>query len=571
MARLFDEHKKQRVYSLDGTWRFTTDPDNIGEKEGWQMGLPHGEKIAVPSVWNTEMGLLEYEGAAWYEKTFYCGESGIMRLTFEAVMTKADIWLDGVRLEGHYGGFCQFERLVRAEAGDHRLTVRADNSFDEHSVPQPTVDWYHYGGIPRSVYYEMLSGICVLGNHFLYKLSDDLKSAAGHFELELYNAECEAVSSTVSVELSGSTVYCGEVTLSGGESRTLVTPEATFADVHLWDITDPYLYEIKIETATYDLYDRVGFRLIEAKDEGILLNGRNIEVRGINRHEEHPEFGFAFPNSLMKRDLDIITEMGANAIRGSHYPNSRRFIDMLDERGILFWSEIPVWGGGFSEAALGDELVIERILSMHKEMVKYYYNHPSIVFFGMHNEIKVGTENAYELSKQCYKLLKKICGNRLVVYATASPDIDICLEFCDALCLNLYYGWYGTTGIEYWNTGLDKFRERRHALGLDSKPVIISEFGAAAIYGNHTFDCVKWSEEYQAKLFEYCLDLFHLDPMVAGCFIWQYCDIRTAREMGLNRARSFNNKGLVSEYRKPKAAFFAVKEKFNSFAKSEEK
>ncbi|MBQ8175097.1 MAG: beta-glucuronidase [Clostridia bacterium] len=568
MARLFNEHKKQRVYSLDGTWKFHIDPEDKGEAEGWQNGIPNGESVSVPSVWNTDLSLLTYEGCGWYEKTFYCPDEGVMRLTFEAVMTQADIWFDGVRMEGHYGGFCQFERLVYAEAGEHRLTVRADNRFDEHSIPQAKVDWFHYGGITRSVSYEMLSGICVLGEHFVYELSNNLQTAEGTFELTLYNAEQQECSSRLTVALGDQVVFEEAVTLACGEERLLVTPRFTITDVHLWDTCDPYLYTVRIESDTYDLYDRVGFRKIEVKDGQILLNSRAIELRGVNRHEEHPDFGFAFPASLMKRDIDIITEMGANAIRGSHYPNSRCFVDMLDERGILFWSEIPIWGCGFSEETLGDALVIERTMAMHTEMVKYYYNHPSIVIFGMHNEIPSGTQNAYGLSRLCYGLLKEKGGNRLVVYASHTPHVDICFEFCDVICLNLYHGWYGGN-IEAWQGAMDKFRARRSELGFDQKPVIISEFGAAAIYGNHTFDCVKWSEEYQAKLIGHCLDVFHSDPMVAGCFIWQYCDIRTSEEMGLGRARSFNNKGLLSEYRKPKAAYFTVAEKFKAFAKEE--
>ena len=569
MPRLFDEHKKQRVYSLDGTWRFALDPQDVGEAEGWQNGLPKAELISVPSVWNSEFGNLTYEGCGWYEKTFYSPEEGVMRLTFEAVMTKADVWFDGVRLEGHYGGFCQFERTVYATAGEHRLTVRADNRFDTHSIPQATVDWYHYGGIPRSVSYEILHGVCILGDHFVYELSDDLKTATGKLELTLYNAEKTDCTTRLTATLGGAVVYDESVTLAAGEERLLITPAFSVSDVHLWDMKDPYLYELCMETDTYDLYDRVGLRRVEIKDEKILLNGRAIEVRGANRHEEHPELGFAFPPSLMRRDIEILKNMGGNAFRGSHYPNSRRFVDMLDEAGILFWCEIPIWGCGFSEEALGDELVVERALAMHAEMVKYYYNHPCIIFFGMHNEIQTWTQNGYDLSKLCYEYLKEHGGNRLVVYASHQPHRDICFEFCDMICLNLYFGWYGGE-IEAWAKELERFRERRDALGYSYKPVIISEFGGAALYGNHTFDCIRWSEEYQAKLLSHCLDVFHRDPMVVGCFIWQYADIRTCSEMGLGRARGFNNKGILNEYRKPKMAYFAVAERFKKFAEEDQ-
>ena len=188
MARFFEEHKHQRAVSLCGRWDFLTDPLDVGENEQWFLGLPRSESITVPSVWNTKLGLLEYEGAAWYQKKFY-SEGGRIKLHFGAVMTQADLWLDGVRLEGHYGGFCEFDRICTVTEGYHTLTVRADNGFDDHSIPQKSVDWYHYGGITRDVYYEHLAGIVVLGNHFEYTLSNDLSQADCYFKIKLYNAE----------------------------------------------------------------------------------------------------------------------------------------------------------------------------------------------------------------------------------------------------------------------------------------------------------------------------------------------------------------------------------------------
>ena len=113
--------------------------------------------------------------------------------------------------------------------------------------------------------------------------------------------------------------------------------------------------------------------------------------------------------------------------------------------------------------------------------------------------------------------------------------------------------------MDHWPTFLEEFEAKRRELGYTDKPIIMSEFGAAAIYGHHTFDDLKWTEEYQAKLFSYTLDLFHSTKDYVGTYVWQFADIRTAKEMGLNRARSFNNKGLVNEYRRPKLAYSAVR------------
>lgn len=568
MARYFEEHRKRDVRALGGAWRFMTDPDKVGEEQGWQKQLPTKDTVTVPSMWNNEMGLLEYEGAAWYEKTFYT-RGGCLRFCFGAVMTAADVWFDGEYLGSHYGGFCEFSFIVRDVAeGEHVLTVRADNKIDAQSIPQKHVDWYHYGGIPREVTVETLCGVVALYDRMEYELNDALDAADCSVTVELYNAAAVAVTAPVTVTLGDRTVWCADVTLEAGETKEVKTPAFVEKDIALWDMETPNLYSLVITTDTDDLRDRVGFRRIVVEDGAIKLNGRALELRGVNRHEEHPDWGFAFPEKLMKRDLDIIKDLGCNTIRGSHYPNSRVFMDMVDERGLLFWCEIPIWGGGFSQEALGDPVVVERGLAMHREMVHYYYNHPSIIIWGMHNEIKTETPEAYAMSELYYKFLKENGGNRLVTYATDRNVRDLCFEFCDIMCLNQYYGWYGGS-IESWAAEMDKFREYRRQLGFENKPVIYSEFGAAALYGHHTFDDIRWTEEYQARMLSHCLELFHKDPMVAGFYIWQFCDMRTCLEAGINRARGFNNKGILNEYRKPKAAYHAVKKCYHDFAKEE--
>lgn len=561
MLRMFDEHHIRACASLDGAWRFSTDPEAVGERDGWQGGLPSFESTIVPSVWNTTLGLLDYEGAAWYERDFYT-DGGTLRFNFGAVMTQADVWLDGEKLGSHYGGFCQFALIATdVTAGVHRLTVRADNSFDEQSIPQTFVDWYHYGGIVRSVSVETLDGICVLSNRMEYELNGTLTAASVRFALELHNASSSALTDNVTVSVCGREMT-KNVTLEPHSTLEIYTDSIELSGFELWSPECPTLYSIEIKTSTDDLLDRVGFRHVCVEDGKIKLNGKEIELRGVNRHEEHPDFGFAFPPAAMRRDIDLAVGMGCNSIRGSHYPNSQTFVDMLDERGVTFWSEIPIWGCGFSTSALSDPVVIERGAQMHREMVKYYYNHPSIIIWGMHNEIRSDAPESITMASTYYKLLKETGGNRLVTYATNHAHDDLCLEYCDIVCINQYEGWYQGS-IKSWDTFIAKYHEYADSLGVGHKPVVISEFGAAAVYGHRTFDTVRWSEEYQAELLGYCIELFHNDPRIVGSYVWQFTDIRTSLETGLTRARCFNNKGVLNEYRNPKASYFKVKELYN--------
>ncbi|MBQ7386938.1 MAG: beta-glucuronidase [Clostridia bacterium] len=561
MSRMFLTHHKRAVSSLDGAWRFSTDPQRVGDSEAWQGGLRSFESVIVPSVWNTKLGLLDYEGVAWYEREFYT-EGGTLRFCFGAVMTKADVFLDGVKITSHYGGFCEFYAIVtNVSEGVHRLTVRVDNSFDSQSIPMTFVDWYHYGGITRSVSVERLSGLTILSNRMEYELSDDMTSAKARVALELYSDS--DVTDTVCVELLGKRLALS-VTLSAGECREVYTDPLDLSGFELWSPECPKLYELKIASSSDDLYDRVGFRKVSVEDGKIKLNGKEIELLGVNRHEEHPDFGFAFPESAMRRDIDIAFDMGCNTLRGSHYPNSQTFVDMLDEVGMLFWSEIPIWGCGFSPASLADPVVLERGAEMHREMTKYYYNHPSIIIWGMHNEIPSNKPESVGMASSYYKLLKERGGNRIVTFASNHAMDDLCMEYCDIICLNQYEGWYGGS-INTWDTFIDNFRIRRDELGYAHKPVVVSEFGAASVYGHRSFDTTRWSEDYQAELIGHCLELFHADPMVVGMYIWQFTDMRTSLEAGLTRARGFNNKGVLNEHRNPKAAFFKAKELYHKF------
>ena len=573
MERTFDSHWIRQTLSLGGAWRFLRDPDDVGVKDHWQLALPAGDTVSVPSLWNNEPGLLSYEGVAWYEKKFFFG-GGTLRLCFGAVMTEAEVWLDGVRLGSHYGGFTAFDFVVfDVERGEHHLSVRVDSRIGAQSIPQKRVDWFPFGGIAREVYAERLEGVCVLDAHLCYTLAKDLRSVEAYTELTLINASDEEQESDVCISLADDLLTAERIRLKGRERRRVKTATVTRDSLRLWSPEDPYLYPLLIQTETDDLRDRVGFRRVEVQDGKILLNGKRIELLGVNRHEEYPGFGFAFPESLMKRDLDLIADLGCNTVRGSHYPNSKAFVDLMDERGVLFWSEIPIWGCGFSEEALGDPVVVERGLQMHREMVAQYYNHPCIILWGMHNEIKSETQNAYEMTKKYAAFLRAEGGNRLITHASNHPLSDICFAFSDVISLNMYYGWYdqrAVGGADDWEGFLENFRARRAALGMEKVPVIMSEFGAAALYGYRDhFDAARWSEEYQANQLEHCLTLFHGDPMIEGFYLWQFANIRTSEEAGLTRARTFNNKGILDEYRNPKLAYHKVKSLYERFQKEE--
>lgn len=575
MKRLFVSHEKRSVTDLGGAWKFTLDPEKKGIENGWQNGLPTGQTIIVPSVWNNELRNLMFEGWGWYEKKFKT-QGGTLYFEFEAVMTEATVWLDGKEIAKHYGAFTPFEIIVNdVMAGEHTLVVLADSTIDKNSFPQRYTDWFNYGGIARDVSMSELAGASILLNHVCYELDEELKNATVWCMLELYNASNEKTSAPVSVKIGDEIIYSESITLDAYQSITIETPKTKLEGVELWDMKSPKLYTVVASTDTDDLIDKIGFRKIEVKDNNILLNGKSIELLGVNRHEEHPDWGFAFPAKLMKKDIDLILDMNCNTIRGSHYPNSKIFVDMLDEKGILFWSEIPMWGVGFSWEILADPVIIDRGLNMHKEMTRHYYNHPSIIIWGMHNEIDTTKETSLVITKPFYEHLREHGGNRLITHASNHPWDDLCMGYDDIVCINYYYGWYNyrySTGkITDWDVFVDKFETRLKEQGWFGKPVIMSEFGAAALAGFHSpFDTVRWSEEYQRDLLEYTIELFHKTDYMRGTYVWQFANIRTSPSMDINRVRYFNNKGIVDEYRNPKLSYFKIKELYSKYEKENE-
>ncbi len=541
MDRLFKEHNLRKTTLLDGVWKFkTVDTDELLTE------IPEDAvDMYVPSCWNLRLGLLDYQGFAWYFRKF-TSESENILLSFGAVSGTAKVYLDGELLGSHYGSYTQFDFKAKTTKGEHLLAVLIDSRSDKETIPKEVADWYRYGGIYRSVELSEMQDAWIER----HKISYDLKRTTAQVTVETQVKSFSGKApEKLTVKFDGKEVYKGEYRES---------VEFTAKGLKLWDIGKGNLYFVEIIVDDDDVIDRIGFRKIEAKKGKFLLNGKAVDIKGVNHHEDWPDFGHAVPKSLMERDIDIIKDLGCNFVRGSHYPNSRAFMDYLDQNGLLFWSEIPLWGA--KEDTLASPILIERGCNMHKEMVEQYHNHPSIVMWGLHNEIDTRVEDARTLTEKFIQVIKAYDTSRPIIMATDKVLEDICLDLVDIIGINKYIGWYGFK-IEEWYKFMEDVKAKLKAENVTDKPVIMSEFGGAALYGYHTFDNVKWTEEYQANLLEFELELFKNTPYICGSLVWQYCDCRTSAR-GVDRGRGFNNKGILNEYRKPKMAYHTVKRIF---------
>ena len=569
MIRLFDIGRAGRVYELAEGWRMMPDPEGIGRSEGWERGLPEDARLAtVPSCWNFELDLFTYTGDVWYSTVFEAREENV-RLVFGAVNNECDVYVDGALVTSHYGAFMEFGvTLPHLGTGMHTLTLRVSafhNMLD--TIPLMRTDWYNYGGIIRPVEVHAFRDAAILRYRVKYTLNVGARSADVLVECDL-SAFCDEVTDILSVTLCGRR-YEKKVTLRGED--TVTVPLGTIGDLTLWDIDEGNLYTVEVAFAGDTLRERIGFREFRVEGQKLLLNGREVAMRGVNRHEEHPDHGFAVPPALIKRDLDLIRHLGCNTVRGSHYPNSKVTLDLLDEMGLMFWEEIPMWG--FKVRNLVNDTVKERAVRMHEEMITRDYNRPSIVVWGLENEAETKAEEARGIMKAMHDTVRALDPVRPITYTINRPDAELCYEYADIISVNLYPAWYGSLypdipgSYESWPQMIERIAGRMEQFGAGDKPLMITEFGGGAIVGCvDPFTDIRWTEPHQVKIIDRALHHLIANDRVVGTIVWQFADCRAALEQGmaLSRPRGFNNKGIMNEYRMPKLAFETVREHYTA-------
>ena len=559
MEHIFREHSKRRTFSLNGEWKFCIDKDGVGKDGKWYESFPEDfNYINVPSCWNLELGYYGYVGKAWYQKEFETSDT-YLQLSFGSVTGQADVYLDGKYLGSHYGTWLEFSFGTYVSAGVHSVVVCVDNTPNSlNTIPLRIVDWYNYGGITRSVEVTEFDKPFIKGDKVRYTLNENLDKASITVELSLDNPF--DIEYTTDIE-----IWCDDKLLktekaSFKKDTEIIIDGIELDNIKLWDIGKGNLYNFRIATHDDDVYEKIGFRKIEAKNNQIFLNGKSIYIKGVNRHEAHPDWGFAVPLNVNRRDFQIIKDLGCNTVRGSHYPNTHGFLDYLDRDGMLFWSEVPMWGSGTHES-LTAPLTFERLKKMHEEMIDQYYNHPCIVIWGLHNEISTNTEDGYELTKKIRAFVESKDKTRLINFTTNRFLKDICLELTDVVCINAYLGWYGDA-IEDWKAWFANVHNVLESKNCADKPVIMSEFGCPALHEYSSLNGEKWSTDYQTRMLTEVINDSIATEGVCGTLVWQFCN--SPSDMDLAKARGFNNKGILDEYRHPKLAYYAIREIYKS-------
>ncbi len=513
------------------------------------------EALNLPFTWNgkdgQDGGNDYYRGTCYFAKEIKAQDlpdGAIKYLQFDGVNSSCVVFWNGKEITKHDGGYSTFRVEIKDIKDTNLLVVAVDNSANDRVYPQ-NADFTFYGGIYRDV-----SVVAVPENHFdldyygspAIMVTPEIKGADAEIEIKTFfkNKDCK-----VRYEI----IADGEVIASKEDDDDA---EFEIKNVHLWDgLKDPYLYTAKA-TLIYDgeevdqVSTRFGCRTFKIDPEkGFILNGREYPLRGVSRHQDRPDVGNALTPEMHKEDLELILEMGANTIRLAHYQHSQVFYDLCDEAGLVLWAEIPYISNHMPTG-------YDNTISQMKELVVQNYNHPSIVVWGLSNEITIAGSNPNLIKnhKDLNDLVHKMDKTRLTTIAAVSmcsPD-DPYVHISDVVSYNHYFGWYGGS-TDMNGPWFDDFHKK-----YPNKPIGISEYGCEALdWHTSTPTQGDYTEEYQAYYHEELIKQIADRPYLWATHVWNMFDFAAdARAEG--GENGMNHKGLVTFDRKyKKDSFYA--------------
>ncbi len=550
----------RQIIDLNYKWAFSKEAGEIPQT------IPaHWYWVNLPHSWNNidgqDGGNDYYRGTCYYAKEIdksELPESEQYYLEFRGANASADVYLNGKKLASHDGGYSTWRvNITDALENQNLLVVAVDNGINDRVYPQ-NADFTFYGGLYRNV-----SIIAVKESHFdldYYggpgiKVTPEINGADANVEVEVYLTNAKA-GQELFYQLKAAD---GTVVAEGRQSADTTQVTFKIENVHLWHgRKDPYLYTAEVtlmdgENVLDTVSTRFGCRTFEIDPEkGFILNGESYPLHGVSRHQDRWGLGNALLPEHHEEDMDLICEMGANTIRLAHYQHDQYFYDLCDERGMVIWAEIPYISSHMPTGR-------ENTISQMKELVIQNYNHPSIVVWGLSNEITMtGKSNPDMIENHniLNDMVHEMDKTRLTTIAVVSMcDIhDPYIQIPDVVSHNHYFGWYGgdTSMNGPW---FDNFHKE-----YPNIPVGMSEYGCEALDW-HTSNPMQgdYTEEYQAYYHEELIKQLFTRPYIWATHVWNMFDFGAdARCEGGENGQ--NHKGLITFDRKyKKDSFYAYK------------
>jgi beta-glucuronidase len=550
----------RQVHCLDGLWDFAWLGEDVSLTDLDIQALGFAEKMPVPGCFDASPAYAGKRGTVAYRTTVRVTPGTAGLLSFGALGMWSRIYVDGEALAEPRMPYSQIDIPVApADFATREIVVVNDNRFDRERMPllEQFFDFYAYGGMFRSVHWHELPA-----------------RALDRVEITPVDSAAGLIQALVRFRDAGTAVLPARIAFDGGTfvpvdlkvQDGVAVLELKVPNPTLWTPESPVLHTLSLRVGEDAIVERFGLRTVGSEGGRITVNGTPVKLLGYCRHEAHPQYGPALPLDQLVQDLQLLRDLGCNFVRGSHYPQDPRFLDLCDELGFLVFEESMGWGQKpehFTDPAF------QRLqVAQTQTMVRKSFNHPCVIIWGFLNEGASNTPESRDLYEQLAGTLRAMDPTRLVTYASMHPFNDLNLDLVDVVSINCYPGWYAQDKEKMAPSDeivpkLDDIRASLAERGFGDKPFIVSEIGAGAIYGWRDPLNAHWSEEYQeAYLREVCEEVVANDA-ITGVALWQFCDCRTyASCRALTRPRAFNNKGTLDEYRRPKAAYRVVRSIF---------
>lgn len=559
----------RNTISLNGHWEYIVDPYETGYydyryqpnlKEGYfNIRVPENKsdrieyaysdhhQLQVPGDWNTQKeNLFYYEGTIWYKKDFTYEKKSGKRLFiyFGAVNYQAIVFVNGKKVGEHEGGFTPFNFEITdvVQNGDNYVVVKADNKRFREAVPTVNTDWWNYGGLTRRV--VLIETESTFVKDYMIQLRPGTKNKfCGWVQLDGPDLNQNVVVEIPELKLKKSFQADPE-----GKAEIEFTK-----NVIRWSPENPKLYKVKITAGDNTVTDKIGFRSIETRGTDILLNGQSIFLRGICLHEEAPlRTGRCYSKEDAYTLLSWAKELGCNFVRLAHYPHNENTIRVADELGILVWSEVPVYW----TILFDNDEVYKKAENQLTEMITRDKNKASVILWSVANETPV-SETRTEFLSRLAKKAKALDPTRLTTAAQERIYLDDTTlyiedplgEYLDVLGCNEYVGWYD---------GLPEKCNRVNWKVKYEKPLIMSEFGGGALYNHRGDSLTRWTEDYQAYLYQQQVNMLKTIEPLRGTTPWILMDFRSPKRPLYGIQDGWNRKGLVSERGHKKQAFYVM-------------
>jgi beta-glucuronidase len=572
---------KAQGISLNGTWSFAIDPLNKGEISGWSKPWKVVEKdslyladafdkVTVPHCWSLDRRY-NHIGKSWYRKGFKLPtdiKDKTVRLHFEAVFYKCRIFLNGVLVAYHSGGYTPFnvdisKQLKYPEV--NFLSIEVDNSWDEFAIPGVKIGdnprhqlfpWYEYGGITRDISLLITSKIYVSNQKIEAVPNLKTNTASIKFATWIENKSLNDTIITLSSIITNRTNGKKVLTLEKQVKLRAFTKEKIFteakltsSDVLLWDFDNPNLYDVQTTVNVgkdilnkYDTYFGIREFRIDKEKVQFLLNGKPIRGMGANRASDHPVYGSTDPEILAKEEMTMLRNGNMFFSRLCHTPASKYYYKWADENGYLITAEIPAWQT--STVLMENQKVRDEFTSQMTEFVETYWNSPSIVAFSVGNEYDSWTPEGDEWTRYHIEKYRQIDSTRLMTFAALNFAANAeaikvphdSFRHCDFINFNCYSS----------GKGLEKSLKSFHEKYPD-KPIFASEFGKRS-------DEVKSEKERIDNLKEF-IEVIKNTPYAVGASYWTATDY--ASRYPNTHENGYRPWGMIDEKRQPRELYKA--------------